>query len=132
MSKEVERPASEGALPVGSILKTHLEKRPGPWCREILLYSPDNQGDSPEQRVMVYTAGRLSDALDYAEKGLAGWRAQAQANARHAEAARATARVAIGHLQRVLQDTHARIPSEQRLQWRRDAEDWLASIGADQ
>ena len=66
------------------------------------------------------------------ETSIVEWRAQAQANARHAEAARATARVAIGHLQRVLQDTHARIPSEQRLQWRRDAEDWLASIGADQ
>lgn len=129
MSKEVERPASEGALPVGSILKTHLEERPGPWCREILLYSPDNQGDSPEQRVMVYTAGRLSDALDYAEKGLAGWRAQAQANARHAEAARATARVAIGHLQAVL--LKARTHEEQQ---RADtaARDWLASIGADQ
>ena len=74
----------------------------------------------------------LPDSVEWIEKGIVEWRAQAQTNARHAEAARATARVAIGHLQRVLQDTHARIPSEQRLQWRRDAEDWLASIGADQ
>lgn len=77
---------------------------------------------------------RLRAALDdveYTEKGLAKWRATAQANARHAEAARATARIAIGHLQRVLQDNHARIQAEQRQQWRRDAEDWLASIGAD-
>ena len=66
--------------------------------------------------------------VDYTEKGLAEWRATAQANARHAEAARATARVAIGHLQAVL--SQAKTHDEQQ---RADtaARDWLASIGAD-
>lgn len=85
--------------------------------------------DMIDAELPVLRAG-LDDA-EVTERGLAEWRAMALANAKHTEAARATARVAIGHLQRVLQDTHARIPSEQRLQWRRDAEDWLASIGCD-
>ena len=42
------------AKPVGSIIKGALRDAPGPWCREVLLYSPDNQGDSPEYRVMLY------------------------------------------------------------------------------
>jgi hypothetical protein len=45
------------AVPVGSILKAHLtDKRATPWCKEILMYSPDNQGDSPENRVMLYVS----------------------------------------------------------------------------
>lgn len=71
------------------------------------------------------------DHMDWLEKGNAEWRDSALTKARHLAAVQATARIAIGHLQRVLQDTHARIPSEQRLQWRRDAEDWLASIGSE-
>lgn len=59
------------AIPVGSIHKAHLKPQAGPWCREMLLYSPDNNGDSPRDRVMLFTAGRLSDALDWAEKVLA-------------------------------------------------------------
>lgn len=41
--------------PVGQVLKAHLHHGAGPWCKEILLYSPDNKGDSPENRVMLYT-----------------------------------------------------------------------------
>lgn len=67
--------------------------------------------------------------MEWLEKGSAKWRDVAQTNARHAEAARATARVAIGHLQAVL--LKARTHDEQQ---RADtaARDWLASIGADQ
>lgn len=67
------------------------------------------------------------DDVEYTEKGLAEWRDMAQTNARHAEASRATARVAIGHLQAVL--LNARTHAEQQ---RADtaARDWLASIGA--
>lgn len=74
----------------------------------------------------VLRAG-LDDA-EYTERGLAEWRAMALANAKHVEAARATARVAIGHLQAVL--LHARSHDAQQ---RADiaARDWLASIGAD-
>ena len=49
---ELAKPQGE---PVGSIMKGHTKQRAGPWCKEILLYSPDNTGDSPENRVMVYT-----------------------------------------------------------------------------
>lgn len=55
-------PCSCGAVPpaaaqveVGSIHRAHLEPRPEPWCREILLYSPSNAGDSPENRVRLYS-----------------------------------------------------------------------------
>lgn len=119
---------TEPGQPVGSIHEWHLKPQDGPWCRDVLLYSPDNQGDSPEKRVMLYTGGSLGDALEWAEKGLAEWRATAQSNARHAEVARATARVAINHLQDVL--NKARTHDEQQ---RADtaARDWLTSIGSD-
>jgi hypothetical protein len=42
--------------PVGSILRGHLKPQPEPWCKDILLYSPDNKGDNPENRVMLYGA----------------------------------------------------------------------------
>lgn len=116
------------AQPVGSILKSLLKPQPGPWCRDVLLYSPDNQGDNPGNRVMLYTAGRLGDALDWAEKGLAEWRAQALATSQQLAAAQATARIAIGHLQAVL--NKARTFDEQQ---RADtaARDWLTSIGSE-
>jgi hypothetical protein len=70
-----------------------------------------------------------ADRIDWLEKGVAEWRAEAQRNARYAEAARATARVAIGHLQAIL-----RPPATAAEQQRADtaARDWLASIGADE
>ena len=82
--------------------------------------------DMIDAELPVLRAG-LDDA-EVTERGLAEWRAMALANARHAEAARATARVAIGHLQAVL--LKARTHDEQQ---RADtaARDWLASIGAD-
>lgn len=68
------------------------------------------------------------DDVEWTEKGLAEWRATALANARQAEAARATARVAIGHLQTVL--NKARTFDEQQ---KADtaARDWLTSIGSE-
>ena len=77
---------------------------------------------------MSRTKGELVDALDWAEKGLAEWRDMALANERHAEAARATARVAIGHLQEVLNK-----PRTHDEQQRADtlARDWLTSIGSE-
>lgn len=75
--------------------------------------------------------GFLSEAIDHMdwlEKGVVEWRAEAQRNARYAEAARATARVAIGHLQAILQP-----PATAAEQQRADtaARNWLDSIGAD-
>ena len=68
------------------------------------------------------------DDAEVTEKGLAEWRAMALANAKHTEAARATSRVAIGHLQAVLlgSKTH---DEQQRADTA--ARDWLASIGCD-
>ena len=70
----------------------------------------------------------LPDDVDWLEKGIVEWRAKALDNARHAEAARATARVAIGHLHAVL--NKARTYDEQQ---RADtaARDWLTSIGSE-
>lgn len=121
---EVEEMLTEMARPVGSILKGNIKQQQGPWCREVLLYSPDNQGDSPGSRVMLYTAGRLDDALEWAEKGVAEWRSVAQENARQA----AVARVAINHLQSVLNKprTHAEQQAADAA-----ARDWLTSIGSD-
>ena len=68
------------------------------------------------------------DEIDYLQKGLAEWRDMALMNARHAEAARATARVAISHLQAVLNKprTHAEQQAADTA-----ARDWLISIGSE-
>ena len=68
------------------------------------------------------------DHIEWLEKGNEEWRATALANGRQANAARATARVAIGHLQAVL--NKARTFDEQQ---RADtaARDWLTSIGSE-
>jgi hypothetical protein len=68
------------------------------------------------------------DDTDWIEKGLAEWRSKALENARHAEMARATARVAINHLQSVLNKsrTHA-----QQQDADTSARDWLLSIGSE-
>jgi len=63
------------------------------------------------------------ETIDWLEKGNDEWRDAATRNARHAEAARATARVAIGHLQAVLRNPL----SEECVK----ARDWLISIGSD-
>lgn len=68
------------------------------------------------------------DDLEYGEKGLNEWRSVALTNARHAEAARVTARIAIGHLQAVL--NKARTFDEQQAA-DSAARDWLASIGSE-
>jgi len=66
------------------------------------------------------------DEIDYLQKGLAEWRNMALSNAKQAEAARATARVAIWHLDCVL--NQCRIAADQQ---KADtaARDWLTSIG---
>lgn len=84
----------------------------------------------PSQRQMS-AATALDEALDdveWTEKGLSEWRATALANARQAEAARATARIAINHLQAVL--NKARTHAEQQAA-DTAARDWLISIGSE-
>jgi len=69
----------------------------------------------------------LTDALDWAEKGLAEWRSEYQRTAKHAEAVRATARVAIGHLDKVLNGCST---AHEQQAADTAARDWLTSIGA--
>ena len=68
------------------------------------------------------------DHIDWLDKGLAEWRADALAAAKRREAVAATARIAIGHLQAVL--NKARTHDEQ-LRADTAARDWLISIGSE-
>ena len=67
------------------------------------------------------------DDVEWTEKGLAEWRGEYQRAAKHAEAARATARVAISHLDKVLNG--CRNAAEQQAA-DTVARDWLLSINA--
>lgn len=66
------------------------------------------------------------DHLDWLEHGIAEWRSEALTAQRQARAAQATARVAVNHLNKVLND--CRSHSEQQAA-DTAARDWLASIG---
>lgn len=67
------------------------------------------------------------DDVEWTEKGLAEWRDMYVSSSKQAEAARATARVAIGHLNKVLNNCRT-APEQQGADT--EARDWLASIGA--
>jgi hypothetical protein len=54
---ELAKPEPE---PVGSIHAAHLRECVVPFCKEVLFYSPDNIGDFPENRMMLY---RREDVL---------------------------------------------------------------------
>lgn len=84
--------------------------------------------DRHSAKLALNDFGNALDDVEWTEKGLDEWRSMAQANARHAEAARVTARIAINHLQEVL--NKARTHNEQQ---RADtaARDWLISIGSE-
>jgi hypothetical protein len=84
--------------------------------------------DRHAAKLALHDLGGVLDDVEWTEKGLAEWREQALMNARHAEAARATARVAIGHLQAVLNmpRTHAEQQAADTA-----ARDWLISIGSE-
>jgi hypothetical protein len=79
-------------------------------------------------RVRLDIVEQTVDRLDWLEKGNAEWRQMALQNSNYAEAARATARVAISHLQAILQP-----PRTHHDQQAADtaARDWLQSIGAE-
>ena len=68
------------------------------------------------------------DHIEWLDKGIEEWRFMYTTSARQAEAARATARVAIRHLQAVLN-----IPRTHDEQQKADtaARDWLLSIGSE-
>ena len=82
--------------------------------------------DRHAAKLALKAYGDLLDDVEWTEKGLAEWRDMALSNAKQAEAARATARVAIGHLDCVL--NQCRTAADQQ---KADtvARDWLISIG---
>jgi hypothetical protein len=55
LHQALEAALKPGVL-VGSINKAHLKQTGEPWCKEVLLYSPNNDADFPDSRVTVYTA----------------------------------------------------------------------------
>lgn len=77
---------------------------------------------------MAKTKAQLLDDIEWLEKGNAEWRDLYTVTNRQAIAARATARVAIGHLQAVLNKcrTHAEQQAADTA-----ARDWLISIGSE-
>jgi hypothetical protein len=84
--------------------------------------------DRHAAKLALKDVGEVLDDVEWTEKGLAEWRDVAQTKARQAEAARATARVAIHHLQAVLNKprTHAEQQAADTA-----ARDWLISIGSE-
>ena len=84
--------------------------------------------DRHAAKLALKDLGDVLDAVEWTEKGLAEWRDVAQASARQVEAARATARIAIMHLQAVLNTsrTHAEQQAADTA-----ARDWLISIGSE-
>jgi hypothetical protein len=84
--------------------------------------------DRHEAKLALKDVGEVLDDIEWTEKGLSEWRDQALANARQSEAARATARIAIAHLQAVL--NKARTHADQQAA-DTAARDWLISIGSE-
>lgn len=68
------------------------------------------------------------DDIEWTEKGLAEWRTNALEKAKHLAAVQATARIAIGHLQAVLNKPRT-FDEQQRAD--SAARDWLTSIGSE-
>lgn len=105
------------------------------WLRDAVPLGPHPTPYSEFVLVRLANIVAAADAIDafdddkeWIEKGLAEWREVAVRNARQAESARATARVAIAHLQAVLNK-----PRTHYEQQKADtaARDWLLSIGSE-
>lgn len=84
--------------------------------------------DRHEAKLALKGVGEMLDDVEWTEKGLVEWRNIAMTNNQQARAARATARIAITHLQEVL--NKARTHAEQQAA-DTAARDWLISIGSD-
>lgn len=82
----------------------------------------------PDRHDALVSMDAAVDAVDWVEKGLEEWRSVATAAQKQAAAAQATARIAIGHLQAVLNT--ARTHHEQQAA-DTAARDWLISIGSE-
>ena len=84
--------------------------------------------DRHAAKLALKDVGEVLDDIEWTEKGLVEWRGMALSHAKQAEAARATAHIAITHLQAVL--NKARTHAEQQTS-DTAARDWLISIGSE-
>ena len=84
--------------------------------------------DRHDAKLALKSYGDILDDVEWTEKGLAEWRDVALSNQKQARAAQAIARIAITHLQSVLNKprTHAEQQAADTA-----ARDWLVSIGSD-
>jgi hypothetical protein len=84
--------------------------------------------DRHAAKLALKDVGEVLDDIEWTEKGLVEWRGMALSHAKQAEAARATARIAIAHLQAVLNKprTHTDQQAADTA-----ARDWLISIGSE-
>lgn len=80
----------------------------------------------PDRHDAIQALKALPDQIDWIERGIVEWREVAQQNGKRATMARATARVAITHLQTIL---NGRLDANQMLAAESAARDWLESIG---
>ena len=75
--------------------------------------------------------GELTDDVEWTEKGLEEWREMWKGAARQNTAIRATAQIAIGHLQAVLQPHDRTCQLRQQQEQITAARQWLESIGSE-
>ena len=104
-------------------------------AERLLKYLADSipQGPHPDphaERVSVRldVVQTAIDHIEWLEKGNEEWRDAALAKARHLAAVQATARIAIGHLQTVLNKCRT---ADEQLAADTAARDWLISIGSE-
>lgn len=96
--------------------------------RDYVERSTHWQEGGADRHAALEALNELPDAIEWLDKGLAEWRGLYDATSKQSAAARATARVAIGHLQAVL--NQSRSHAEQQAA-DTAARDWLISIGSE-
>lgn len=80
----------------------------------------------PDRHDAIQALKALPDQIDWIERGIVEWREMAQTQSRFAKQAAAKTRVAITHLQTLL---NSRLDANQMLAAEKAARDWLESIG---
>lgn len=80
----------------------------------------------PDHHDAIQALNALPDQIDWIERGIVEWRDTAFQASKGATMARATARVAITHLQTIL---NGRLDANQMFDAEKAARDWLESIG---
>lgn len=83
-------------------------------------------GDGRDKATAIQALNALPDQIDWIERGIVEWREVAHQNNKRATMARVTARVAITHLQTIL---NGRLDANQMFAAEAAARDWLESIG---